>query len=252
MRSARKHRIAALLAVLCASRGIVGSHAFGTAPSDANTCRRRPTDRDDGVLRLGMLLPLTGWAAGRYILGAATLAVEEINSSPLLRGRCVEYEVEDEGCKAIIGTTALSRLLQKYTIHAVIGASCSVACLPTGYLSAGSHLPQVSNGCSAGHFGSPNRHTHACQRLWTLEARVRSVVCRRFVQQTGVPDVCADCPAKTALQVRHSWPNAVGWMEAGHAPELKCRVLCRSFEGISSDVCPCYGKAFTCACSVGL
>ena len=61
--------------------------------------------------------------------------------------------IADEGCSAIKGTTGLSQLLQNSDtkpIHAVIGASCDAACLPAGYLAAGSNLPQISNGCSSG------------------------------------------------------------------------------------------------------
>jgi ABC-type branched-subunit amino acid transport system substrate-binding protein len=192
--TARRHRwtlcIAALLALLCASRGTMGTAVPSTTPS--NACRRLQADSDDGVLRLGLLLPLTGWSAGRYIVGAATLAIEDINNSPLLQGRCVDYAVEDEGCKAIIGTTALSRLLQKHTIHAVIGASCSVACLPTGYLSAGSNLPQVSNGCSAGPVGPS---------LFTTPATTRQRPCALEIgaRILGVQMCC-----QTRWRIRHS------------------------------------------------
>ena len=230
--TARWHRftlcIAALLALLCASRGTMGTAVPSTTPS--NACRRLQADSDDGVLRLGLLLPLTGWSAGRYILGAATLAIEDINNSPLLQGRCVDYAVEDEGCKAIIGTTALSRLLQKHTIHAVIGASCSVACLPTGYLSAGSNLPQVSNGCSAGPVG-PSLFTRLRRRA-NDHAPLISVhafwVCRCVVKQDSVSDIRPDRAAETAVQARDSSADGVGRMEDGHAADLKCRVLPRS------------------------
>jgi hypothetical protein len=111
--------------------------------------------REEKVVRLGLLLPITGWTAGRTILGAATLAINEINSHPngLMQGRRVEFVYEDDGCSPMLGTTALSRLLEaKATkpIHAVIGASCNAACLPSGFLAAGSDLPQVSYGCSSG------------------------------------------------------------------------------------------------------
>jgi ABC-type branched-subunit amino acid transport system substrate-binding protein len=111
--------------------------------------------REEKVVRLGLLLPITGWTEGRTILGAATLAINEINGHPngLMQGRRLEFVYEDDGCSPMLGTTALSRLLEaKATkpIHAVIGASCNAACLPSGFLAAGSNLPQVSYGCSSG------------------------------------------------------------------------------------------------------
>ncbi len=108
-------------------------------------------DSDKTVVRLGLLLPMTGWAAGLFIVGAASLAVADINASPtLMQGRRVEYKWRDDGCSSIKGTTALSRMLEGDPIHAVIGATTSVACLPTGYLSAGRNVPQISSGCSSG------------------------------------------------------------------------------------------------------
>ncbi len=107
-------------------------------------------------MRLGLLLPITGSSRDRgAIVGAATLAIGEINRHPggLMRGRRVEFAYEDEGCSAMQGMTGLSRLLQAVAtepIHAVIGASCSAACLPSGYLASGSNLPQISNGCTSG------------------------------------------------------------------------------------------------------
>ena len=51
-------------------------------------------DSDKTAVRLGLLLPMTGWAAGLFIVGAASLAVADINASPtLMQGRRVEYKL---------------------------------------------------------------------------------------------------------------------------------------------------------------
>ena len=137
-------------------------------------------DSDKTVVRLGLLLPMTGWAAGLFIVGAASLAVADINASPtLMQGRRVEYKWRDDGCSSIKGTTALSRMLEGDPIHAVIGATCSVACLPTGYLSAGRNVPQISSACSSGVIRSPH-YSPSRLNLLALLCRI-SRISFRFV-----------------------------------------------------------------------
>jgi ABC-type branched-subunit amino acid transport system substrate-binding protein len=75
------------------------------------------------VLRIGALLPQTGsWLAGRTILGAALLAVDDINNDPtLLGGYVVELKWLDSGCAAPQGITAMSGMLSDKNVAAVIG-----------------------------------------------------------------------------------------------------------------------------------
>ena len=62
-------------------------------------------DRQEGsedVVRLGLLLAMTGWSAGKYIVGAATLAIKEINEDPsLMQGRRLDYIWANSGNKRI-------------------------------------------------------------------------------------------------------------------------------------------------------
>ena len=54
------------------------------------TCNRDVTGK--AVVRLGLLLPRTGWSAGKFIMGAATLAIDRINADPsLMPDRHIEY-----------------------------------------------------------------------------------------------------------------------------------------------------------------
>ena len=52
------------------------------------------------MLRLGLLLPMSGWAAGLLTVGAATLAIADINANAtLLPGVRVEFKWRDDGCR---------------------------------------------------------------------------------------------------------------------------------------------------------
>ena len=97
--------------------------AAGAAVSD------RRTTGGDAVVRIGLLLPLTGMPAGKYVAGAATLAIADINADPsLMQGRQLEYTYSDSGCSSITGVTAIQELLgAPEPVHGVIGAACSSA-----------------------------------------------------------------------------------------------------------------------------
>ena len=94
-------------------------------------------------MRLGLLLPMT--AAGKYIRGAATLAIAEINADlSIMQGRRLEYLYADSGCSPIAGLRAIQELLlDAKPIHGVIGAGCSSACEAVAFVTAERGLPQV-------------------------------------------------------------------------------------------------------------
>jgi len=81
----------------------------------------------ENVLRIGVLLPQTGsWYAGRTILGAARLAVDDINNDPTLLGNYVaELKWKDSGCAAPQGIGAMSAMVEDKNIGAVIGPGTS-------------------------------------------------------------------------------------------------------------------------------
>ena len=99
---------------------------------------------------LGVLLPLEGgWASGKTIAGAVPLAIERINDDDtLLPGHTLDYTVRNSGCSAGDALQGLGQLAE-FAIDAVIGPGCSTGCEPTGYLTAGLNLAQVSYGCSS-------------------------------------------------------------------------------------------------------
>ena len=151
-------RTAALVYVahVCSSGQLItrAAEAHGDDASHASHASREqrrllqePAGTD--IVRLGLLLPMSGWSAGKFITGAATLAIADANSAGILPpGRRLEYAWQDSGCNAIKGISALVALLEGPPIHGIIGASCSSACESTAFLAAGRELPQVSNGWS--------------------------------------------------------------------------------------------------------
>ena len=101
-------------------------------------------------VHFALLIPLTGnWSGGSRILGAAALAVEQVNADmALLAGRTLEYTSHDSGCSAKQGLMAMSKLLGgNRRIDAVIGPSCDKACKATSILSGGQMIPQISFSC---------------------------------------------------------------------------------------------------------
>ena len=81
--------------------------------------------------------------SSKYIAGAFTLAINDINADPL-QGRRFEYIYADSGCGPITGVAAMQELLHAAKpIHGVIGAGCSGACESTAFLTAERGLPQV-------------------------------------------------------------------------------------------------------------
>ena len=81
----------------------------------------------ENVLRIGVLLPQTGsWYAGRTILGAARVAVDDINNDPTLLGNYVaELKWRDSGCAAPQGIAAMSAMVEDKNIGAIIGPGTS-------------------------------------------------------------------------------------------------------------------------------
>ena len=87
----------------------------------------------DNVLKLGLLLPLSGsWKGGRTIPGAAELAVQRINNDAgLLGGMRVEYVWLDAGFAVLSGNEAIAKLLANKDIDAVVGPgelTCALLC----------------------------------------------------------------------------------------------------------------------------
>ena len=78
-------------------------------------------------INLALLLPFTGsWSGGSRVAGAAALAVQHVNvDKVLLPGHILQYSVEDSGCSAQQGLTAIGELLAgESRIDAYYGLYC--------------------------------------------------------------------------------------------------------------------------------
>ena len=88
-------------------------------------------------VNFALLMPFSGSSdIGKFIAGAAVLAVERVNADKaLLRGRRLEYHWADSGCSAQQGLAAMGELLGGPSrVDAVIGPACSTACEVTSYI----------------------------------------------------------------------------------------------------------------------
>lgn len=91
-----------------------------------------PVGAQDGVLRIGLLLPETGAGAqlGTGLRIAAQRAVEEINVSGGVNGRAIELVHADEGESPASATSAASTLLED-GVDAIVGPASSNLTLAT-------------------------------------------------------------------------------------------------------------------------
>lgn len=86
----------------------------------------------DGVIKLGMLTPLTGSSAaiGPYMRDGAQMAVDEINAKGGVHGRKLSLTVEDGACDPKTAAAGAAKLVSD-GIAISVGGYCSSATLPT-------------------------------------------------------------------------------------------------------------------------
>ena len=122
---------------------------------------------DKAIIRIGVLLPMTGsWASGRTIAGAASMAIERINSDPTLLGGgrrrkpvVAELKWLDSGCSAGKGLESMMELLADTKVAAVIGPGAHSAAASCGNRSSSSFAKLV--------------HAAMCLQLATMRAKPR-------------------------------------------------------------------------------
>lgn len=85
-----------------------------------------------GVIKLGMLTPLTGSSAsvGPFMRNGAQMAVDEINAKGGVNGRKLSLTVEDEACDPKTAAAGAAKLVSD-GINVSVGGYCSSATLPT-------------------------------------------------------------------------------------------------------------------------
>ena len=107
----------------------------GTSAAPASTTPPPTTEAariHDGVLRIGLLLPLSGEGAtiGQGMAEAAQQAVDEINAAGGVLGQVVEVFPADEGDDASSAADAIEALVDE-GVDAVVGPASSTVALAT-------------------------------------------------------------------------------------------------------------------------
>ena len=107
------------------------SSATSAAPSSTTTTTE-PARPNDGVLRIGLLLPLSGEGAsiGQGMADAAQRAVDEINAAGGVLGQLVEVVPADEGADASSAADGIETLVDD-GVDAVVGPASSTVALAT-------------------------------------------------------------------------------------------------------------------------
>ena len=103
-----------------------------TSPPSTVTTTTEPQRVDDGVLRIGVLLPESGEGAtiGPPLIDAAEAAVDAINVAGGVLGRPVALEIADEGSNAATARDAIASLVEQ-DVDAVVGPASSTIALAT-------------------------------------------------------------------------------------------------------------------------
>jgi len=102
----------------------------GTSDENATTTVESTAPAEDGVLRIGVLAPLTGDGApiGLSIRATVEFAVGQINEAGGVNGRAVQLRVADEGADIATATAGLDELV-KDDVDAIIGPTSSTVTL---------------------------------------------------------------------------------------------------------------------------
>ena len=104
-----------------------------TSPPPTVTTTTEPVRIDDGILRIGLLLPESGEGAtiGQPLIEAARAAVDQINAAGGVLGQPVELvEGFDEGDSATTASEAIAELIER-DVDAVVGPASSTVALAT-------------------------------------------------------------------------------------------------------------------------
>jgi branched-chain amino acid transport system substrate-binding protein len=122
-----------VLAAACDGDGGNEPAAVETTPASTVTPTTEVSKDEDGVLRIGLLLPRSGEAAtiGQPLIDAAVDAVDAINASGGVFGNRVELVTEfDEGTSSASARDAIAGLIEA-DVDAVVGPASSTIALAT-------------------------------------------------------------------------------------------------------------------------
>lgn len=91
----------------------------------------KDSSKNEGAIKIGVSLPLTGEAAslGEGGLAGAELAAQEINEAGGVNSRMIELVIEDDQCSSD-GSNVFSKLVNIDQVDGIIGPLCSAAAGP--------------------------------------------------------------------------------------------------------------------------
>ena len=120
---------AAGIAVLTLAAACSGDDdAFPATTPIATTTTTVAPPREDGQLKLGLMLPINDALVGEPLLSAAQDAVGEVNTAGGILGRPVETIIVDEGTTAASAAAAVDELIEE-DVDAIVGPASSLVTL---------------------------------------------------------------------------------------------------------------------------
>ena len=112
--------VTAILVAACS-----GGDDGGPPPTVVTTTTEAPQPRvDDGVLRIGALIPSSDTAIGPFLTGSVTAAIDAVNEAGGVLGSDVELVIADEGSSAVTAASAIESLVED-GVDAIIGPTSS-------------------------------------------------------------------------------------------------------------------------------
>ncbi len=114
----------------------------------------------NNTLTLGYLVPWDkGWIIGPYIGSAIIVGIQEVYHRQLLPDYEIEWMMVDDYCEPKQGIQVTVDVWNSVEdLDALIGASCSVVCIPESLLAASWNIPVIAWGCSSD--GLSNKDIH--------------------------------------------------------------------------------------------
>ncbi len=109
--------------------------------------QKSTSDTDsDGSIKVGIIAPLTGPAAAYGVEGknSVVLALDEINSKGGIKGKKIEYIIEDGKCDAPTALSAWNKLVSLDKVQVIFGGHCSTESVAIAPLSAKDQIPVLA------------------------------------------------------------------------------------------------------------
>ncbi|MEN9507271.1 MAG: hypothetical protein RI958_3197 [Actinomycetota bacterium] len=178
--------VTAMSVAACSDSGRTGSGATATDPGPPSETDAGGADApvDDGELRIGMLLPLTGPGAeiGRALRDAARWAIAEVNAAGGVAGRPVRQSIQDEGADATTAVRGLAALIAN-DVDVIVGPASSIVAASTLPVTTEAGLLTCSPTASA---LSLDRFPDAGLFVRTIPSdRLQATALARLVEQSG-------------------------------------------------------------------